>query len=83
MKLILLRDARLKRGWTQERLARESGVHQATVSKLEAAAYPNPTLRTRDRLANALRVSPAALIFRAHQSSAVPDSTVSEKETAV
>lgn len=82
MKLILLRAARLKRNWTQERLARKSGVDQTTISRLETESHPNPTLLTRDRLAKALGIAPARLTFRAHQLSAREDSTVSSKETA-
>jgi len=50
-----LREWRRKRGMTQEQLADASGVDQATISTLEVSDEPNPTWRTVQRLAKALR----------------------------
>lgn len=53
-----LRECRLKRGLTQEQLAEQSEVDQATISTLENTDEPNPTWRTALRLAAALKVKP-------------------------
>jgi transcriptional regulator with XRE-family HTH domain len=51
-----LRETRLSRGWTQERLARESGKVQETISQLEDPNYGRYTHKTLERLARALDV---------------------------
>lgn len=65
MKFILLRDARLRKGLTQELLADASGVDQTTISRLETDDEPNPTERTKERLAKALGIRPVQLRFSA------------------
>lgn len=63
MKLTSLREARRKRGWTQDQLADASGVDQTTISRLETESNPNPTELTKERLANALGIAPPRLQF--------------------
>lgn len=52
---------RRERGWSQEELAFESGVHRTYVSGVERGAR-NPTIRVIARLAATLRVKPADLL---------------------
>jgi transcriptional regulator with XRE-family HTH domain len=49
---------RRKRGWTQEVLAFESGLHRTYISGIERGAR-NPTVLVLHELASALRVEPA------------------------
>ena len=49
--------ARKERNWTQEALARESGVSIDTVRKLERCAIPSPGVFVIARLAKALATS--------------------------
>ncbi len=53
---------RHERGWSQEALAEESGLHRTYVSGIERAAR-NPTVTIVARLAKALAV-PVAELFR-------------------
>lgn len=57
-----LRDLRLARGWTQSDLSRQSGVEQATISRLERGRTPNTYGTTIQALARTLGVEPAALM---------------------
>lgn len=52
---------RRERGWSQEELAFESGLHRTYTSGIERGAR-NPTLLVIDQLATALNVSPAHLL---------------------
>ncbi len=52
---------RRERGWSQEELAFESGLHRTYISGIERGAR-NPTLLVIDQLATALKVSPAHLL---------------------
>jgi len=56
-----LREARHDRGWSQERLADESGLHWTAVSKIERGER-EPRLGTIMRLARALRMSAGDLL---------------------
>lgn len=56
-----LLKARNKKGWTQERLAKESGVNQTTISALERDETRIPQWDTAKALADALEVDPAVL----------------------
>src|ERR1039457_5142222 len=56
-----LRATRDKLGWCQERLAREVGMNQNPISRLESPAYGKQTLTTLKRLGAAMDV---ALIVR-------------------
>ena len=52
-----LKSLRKKKGWTQERLARESGISFHTLIKIENGRIKNPKLETLIKLAKALGVS--------------------------
>jgi transcriptional regulator with XRE-family HTH domain len=59
----VLRESRLKAGFSQEALALEAGVDRTFVSLLERGKR-QPTLETLFRLAAVLGVSPATLVAR-------------------
>lgn len=56
-----VRRARLSRGWSLSRLARESGLAKATISQIEAGVA-NPGLGTVDALAGSMDVDPLSLL---------------------
>jgi transcriptional regulator with XRE-family HTH domain len=47
-----LKKLRSDKGWTQEKLAENSGVTYTTIIKLEQGVVDNPTLKTLEKLAN-------------------------------
>jgi transcriptional regulator with XRE-family HTH domain len=55
---------RKQRGWTQEKLARESDISYNTLIKLERGGIQNRKIETVIKLANALEVSIDNLIGR-------------------
>ena len=61
----LIRAERLKRGWTQEQLARRVGLTQAAISQLERGRQPSTTARTLARMAEVLDVPLARLLAAA------------------
>lgn len=63
MKQFSLREARKKRGLTQEQLADASGIEQAVISKIERGGVKNPRFDTVVKLAHGLRMDPRALRF--------------------
>lgn len=56
-----VREIRDKRGWSQEELAFESGLHRTYISGIERGAR-NPTVLVLEQLASALGVAPARLL---------------------
>lgn len=56
-----LQDLREARGWTQRRLAAESGIPADVISTIETGRVKNPTWRTVKALSAALDVPPDAL----------------------
>ncbi len=52
-----IKAQREKKGWTQGELARQSGVPQATISRLESGAHRSIQMHGAIRLARALGVS--------------------------
>ena len=52
-----LKKLRNKKGWSQERLAREAGISYNTLIKIERGGIKNPRLETLIKLAKALGVS--------------------------
>ncbi|WP_371422212.1 helix-turn-helix transcriptional regulator [Tardiphaga sp.] len=58
-----LRRLRLERGLSQDDLAAEAGVRQALVSAIEVATA-NPTVKSLDQLARALKVEVSVLFDR-------------------
>ena len=56
-----VRKIRRERGWSQEELAFESGLHRTYISGIERGAR-NPTLQVIGQMAAALGVTPARLL---------------------
>ena len=52
-----LKKLRQKKGWSQEKLAREAGISYITLVKIERGNIENPKLQTLVKLARALGVS--------------------------
>lgn len=52
-----LRALRIKKGWTQEKLAQESGISYHTLIKIERGDIKDPRLATLKKLSKALEVS--------------------------
>jgi len=52
-----LKKLRNKKGWSQERLAREADISYQTLIKIEQERIKNPKLQTLVKLAKALGVS--------------------------
>src|SRR5437667_10829310 len=57
----LIRRLRGKRGWTQERLARQAGITITCLSNLERGATKDPNIETIAGLADAFGVTPSEL----------------------
>jgi len=57
-----LKRLRNKKGWSQERLAREAGISYQTLIKIEQDRIKNPKLETLIKLSRALGVSINRLI---------------------
>lgn len=55
-----IRHLRAKKGWSQERLAEEAGIHRVYLSGIELGKR-NPSLKNLENLAHALGVSLAKL----------------------
>jgi transcriptional regulator with XRE-family HTH domain len=54
----VLRELRGRKGWSQERLAREAGVTTGTINKAERGLR-TPTIMTQYKIARALGVEPS------------------------
>lgn len=52
-----LKKLRNKKGWSQEKLAREAGISYIALVKIERGSIKNPKLQTLIKLARALGVS--------------------------
>jgi transcriptional regulator with XRE-family HTH domain len=59
-----LAEFRKQKGWSQERLAKESGISYNTLIKLERNGIKNPKIETVIKLADALKVSLDELVGR-------------------
>jgi len=57
-----LKKLRQKKGWSQEKLAREASISYNTLIKIERGGIKNPKLETLIKLAKALGVSIDELI---------------------
>jgi transcriptional regulator with XRE-family HTH domain len=57
----VLREARLRQGWSQAELARRAGVNFVTLSRIEGGATAWVGTTIIERLATALGISPIAL----------------------
>jgi transcriptional regulator with XRE-family HTH domain len=62
---VQLRPVRLEKGWTQEELARRSGVDQSTISRIENGLTRGVGLGIVERLADALGRNPRSLLISA------------------
>lgn len=58
---------RKQKGWSQEKLAVESGVSYNTIIKIERGGIENPKIETVIKLADALSVSVDELIGRGYR----------------
>jgi transcriptional regulator with XRE-family HTH domain len=63
MKRLTLREARARRGLTQEQLEAASGVSQAVISAIERGVVNDPNSSTVMKLAAALNMDPRVLKF--------------------
>lgn len=63
VKQMTLKEARKRRGLTQEQLEARSGVIQPVISRLERGRVLDPAFSTVLKLADALKVDPRALRF--------------------
>ncbi|MCG2700239.1 helix-turn-helix transcriptional regulator [Candidatus Parcubacteria bacterium] len=52
-----LKKYRTKKGWSQEKLAREAGISYNTLIKIERGGIKNPKIETIIKLAKALGIS--------------------------
>jgi transcriptional regulator with XRE-family HTH domain len=57
---VRIRELRLEKGWSQERLSEEAGIHRTYLGGIETARR-NPSLRNLIRIARALGVTMAVL----------------------
>ncbi|MCM8782451.1 MAG: helix-turn-helix domain-containing protein [Candidatus Omnitrophica bacterium] len=57
-----IKKYRKKKGWSQEQLAKESGITYSTLIKIESGVNKNPTIQTLTKLASAFGVSVDNLI---------------------
>ena len=58
-----LKRIRVGRGLSQDRLSKLADIPYATITKIEAGAIKNPTIRTTKKIATALGVSLEELVF--------------------
>nr|DAU92149.1 MAG TPA: putative transcriptional regulator [Bacteriophage sp.] len=58
-----LQQLRWEKGWSEERLARESGVSKSTICRLENQKDVNPTIDVAFRIADALKVDVRELFY--------------------
>lgn len=56
-----MRSLRRQKGWSQERLAEETGLHRTYIAGIERGLR-NPSLKNIVKIAQALDVTPAALL---------------------
>lgn len=59
---VYLRPVRLEKGWTQEELARRSGVDKSTISRIENGQTRGVGFGIVERLAEALDLNPWRLL---------------------
>lgn len=60
--VLRVREARLRKGWTQAELARRADVRRATVNSLESAGRSRVNLAVLEKVAKALGVPTLALL---------------------
>ena len=59
----VVREARSKQGWSQERLAEVADLNRSFLGEIERG-LATPSLSTLDKLAAALQIAPSVLISR-------------------
>ncbi len=62
--VLRVKELREKRGWSQSELARQSGVTQQTISKIELRQTEAVAFDVLERLGDALDIHPKELIVR-------------------
>ena len=62
----VVREARAKHGWSQERLAEVANLNRSYLGEIERGEV-TPSLTTADKLASALRLTLSALVGRCEQ----------------
>lgn len=63
MKSMTLKEARTKRGFTQEQLSAAAGVDQSVISRIERGENANPSHETVTKLEAALGLRRGTLVF--------------------
>jgi len=61
--MLALKIARVKKGWTQDELAKNSGVGRVTISNIERKGIENIPVYTLRKIAKALDTTVAELFF--------------------
>ena len=61
--IIKLKVERVKKNWTQEELAKKSGVWRVTISNIERKGIKTIPVYTLEKLANALDITVSELFF--------------------
>lgn len=61
--IIKLKVERVKKNWTQEELAKKSGVGRVTISNIERKGIKTIPVYTLEKLANALDITVSELFF--------------------
>lgn len=59
-----IKKYRKKKGWSQEQLAKESGITYSTLIKIESGANKNPTIKTLQKISTALSVPIDSLLSK-------------------
>lgn len=59
---VKIKELRLERGWTQDNLKTEAGIHKTTLVNIETGRTKNPDRKTLHALARALEVKPEELL---------------------
>lgn len=61
--MLSLKLARVKKGWTQEKLSKESGINRVTISDIERKGIEAVQVKTLRKLARALDTTVTELFF--------------------
>lgn len=61
--MLSLKIARVKKGWTQEKLHQKSGVSRVSICNIERNGISNIPVNTLEKLAKALNTTVAELFF--------------------
>ena len=69
---------RKNKGWTQKKLAKESGISFSMISKLESGEKKNPSFETLSKIAEALNTSVTELLGDTPVSTVIPSELFNE-----